>query len=252
MICALLIDPDDSPDFPGNSAEVMGRPLAAYPLMAAKGASAISRTYAQTSSPVVARVAAQYGAASLVPPKDEGDVRLSDEALIAHAWKQIAEDLVSEKAVLELLVILFANTGAVNTALIDTGINALLDDASLDSAATVSNYDRWTPRRALRETPQGRLVAYADCVADAALAWFPDWGAAIVRPRVLETLTTKSAPLAYLGANVLPLKQFGGGPVDRAWQVPKMEYWLKKQGVRDSPHPEPQRQPKPAPKQDRR
>ena len=252
MICALLIDPDDSPDFPGNSAEVMGRPLAAYPLMAAKGSQYVRRLYAQTSSPAVARVAAQYDAANLVPPAPGGDARLSDEALIAHAWKQIVEDLKAEKDVPELLVILFANTGAVNSALINDGVQALLDDAKLDSAATVSNYERWTPRRALRETPEGRLAPYAQCLPDAGTPWFPDWGAAGVRPRVLDALKPGSPPLAYLGENILPLKQIGGGPVDRQWQVPKMEYWLKKQGVRDSPRPEPKLKPAPAPKPDRR
>jgi len=253
MICALLVDPDDSPDFPGNTAEVMGRPLAAYPLMAAKGSRFVRRTYAQTSSPVVARVAAQYGAASLVPPQD-GDARVSDEALIALAWSQIVEDLKTENDVPELLVVLFANTGAVSSALIDEGIQAMLDDAQIDSAATVSCYDRWTPRRALRETPGGRLASYAECVTEAGTAWFPDWGAVVIRPRVLDALTSKSASLAYLGANILPLKQVGGGPVDRAWQVPKMEYWLKKVGVRDNPRPEPlpKLQPKSAPKNDRR
>jgi hypothetical protein len=254
MICALLVDPDDSPDFPGNSAEVMGRPLAAYPLMAAKGSSYVRRLYAQTSSPVVARVAAQYGAASLVPPEPVGDARLSDEALIAHGWRQIVEDMKAEKDVPELLVLLFANTGAVSSPLIDEGVQALLDDAALDSAATVSRYDRWTPRRALRETPEGRLLPYAERATDSGAAWFPDWGAVVVRPRVLDMLTPASVPLAYLGANILPLKQLGGGPVDRAWQVPKMEYWLKKQGVRDNPRPEPmpKLQPKSAPKSDRR
>ncbi|MFI5361341.1 MAG: hypothetical protein ACHQ49_05170 [Elusimicrobiota bacterium] len=255
MICALLIDPDDSPDFPGNSAEVMGRPLAAYPLIAAKGSSLVRRLYAQTASPVVARVAAQYGASSLMPPEPPaGDARLSDEALIAHGWRQIEDDLKSENDRLELLVVLFANTGAVNSALISDGIQAMLDDDALDSAATVSCYDRWTPRRALRETPEGRLAPYAECVREAGTAWFPDWGAAVVRPRVLDALTPASPPLAYLGLNILPLKQVGGGPVDRAWQVPKMEYWLKKQGVRDNSRPEPlpKLQPKPAPKKDRR
>lgn len=253
MICALLVDPDDSPDFPGNTAEVMGRPLAAYPLMAAKGSS-VRRVYAQTSSPVVARAAAQYAALSLIPPKTDGDARLSDEALIAHAWPQIVDDLKAEKTEAELLVILFANTGAVSAPLIDAGVDAMLDDPTLDSAATVSCYDRWTPRRALREGSDGRLHPYAECVADAGTAWFPDWGAVVVRPRVLDALRADSAPLAYLGAKVLPLKQVGGGPVDRQWQVPKMEYWLKKQGVRDTPRPEPmpKLQPKAAPKDDRR
>ena len=252
MICALLIDPDDSPDFPGNTAEVMGRPLAAYPLMAAKGSQYVRRLYAQTGSPTIARVAAQYGAVNLIPPAVEGEARLSDEALIAHGWKQIVEDLKAEKDAPELLVILFANTGAVNSTLINDGVQALLDDPKLDAAATVSNYERWTPRRALRETPEGRLAPYAECLPEAGTPWFPDWGAAVVRPRVLDSLKSDSPPLAYLGENILPLKQLGGGPVDRQWQVPKMEYWLKKAGVRDSPRPEPMPKLAPAPKPDRR
>jgi hypothetical protein len=251
VICALLVDPDDSPDFPGNTAEVMGRPLAAYPLMAAKGAR-VSRLYAQTSSPTVSRVAAQYGAVVLRAPETVGDGPPVEETLVAEGYRQIVEDLKAEKTSLELLVILFANTGAVNSELIDAGIQTLLDDPSYDSAATVSRYDRWTPQRAFRETPDGRLEPYAACVPDAGAPWFPDWGAVVARPRLLEALKPGAAPLSYLGAKVLPLKQFGGGPVDRQWQVPKMEYWLKKQGVRDNPRPEPQPKLKPAPKKERR
>jgi hypothetical protein len=50
----------------------------------------------------------------------------------------------------------------------------------------------------------------------------------------------------------MPLKQVGGGPVDRQWQVPKMEYWLKKQGVRETQRPEPKPKLAPSPKKDRR
>ncbi len=252
MICALLIDPDDSPDFPGNTAEVMGRPLAAYPLMAAKGARGVGRLYAQTSSPTISRVAAQYGAVVLRAPEAVGDVPPNEDALIEHGWRQIVDDLKAEKTAPELLVVLFANTGAVSSELIDAGIDALLDGPAYDSAATVSRYDRWTPQRAFRETADGRLEPYAACVPEAGAPWFPDWGAVVARPRVLDALRPDSAPLAYLGAKVFPLKQFGGGPVDRQWQVPKMEYWLKKQGVRDNPRPEPQPKLQPQPKKARR
>lgn len=252
MICALLIDPDDSPDFPGNTAEVMGRPLAAYPLMAAKAARHVGRVYAQTESPTISRVAAQYGAVVLNAPKTAGETPPGEETLVLNGYRQIVDDLKAEKAALELLVILFANTGAVNSELIETGIDSLLEDPSYDSAATVSRYDRWTPQRAFRETADGRFEPYASCVEDAGAPWFPDWGAVVARPRVLDALKPGAAALSYLGAKVLPLKQFGGGPVDRQWQVPKMEYWLKKQGVRDNPRPEPQPKLKPAPKPDRR
>ena len=163
-------------------------------------------------------------------------------------YRQIVEDLKSDKGELELLVLLFANTGAVSTPLIDAGVTALLDDAALDSAATVSPYNRWNPRRAFREAQGGRLVPYAECLPDAGTPWFPDWGAAVLRPRVLEALKPDAAELSWLGEKILPLKQAGGGPVDYSWQVPKMEYWLKKQGVRDSPRPEPMPKLAPAPK----
>ncbi len=252
MICALLVDPDDAPDFPGGTAEVLGRPLAAYPLLAAKGARYVRRLFVQTASPAVARVAAQYGAANLTPPAPNGEERLGDEALVAHGYRQVADDMKAEKIPLELLVILFANTGAVNSTLIDEGVQALLDDPALDSAATVSRYDRWNPRRAMRETPQGRLAPYAACVEDAGAPWFPDWGAAVARPRLLDALTPASGPLAYLGREILPLKQLGGGPIDRQWQVPKLEYWLQQQGVRGSERPQPMPKLAPAPKKGRR
>ena len=252
MICALLVDPDDSIDFPGNEAEVLGRPLAAYPLLAAKGSEHARRLYAQTASSPVRRIAVQLGAIILDPPPSAEDgPRPTDTARVLSGYRQIIDDLKSEKGELELLVLLFANTGAVNTALIDAGVRALLDDPALDSAATVSPYDRWNPRRAFREGADGRLTPYGSAT-EIGTPWFPDWGAAILRPRILNTLRPDAADLSWLGEKILPLKQAGGGPVDYSWQVPKMEYWLKKQGVRDSPRPEPMQKLAPAPKPTRR
>jgi hypothetical protein len=201
----------------------------------------------------VRRIAVQLGAIIIdPPPSTEDGPRPTDTARVLSGYRHIVEDLKAEKAELEFLVLLFANTGAVNTALIDAGVQALSDDQTLDSAATVSPYDRWNPRRAFREAADGHLVPYAECLPETGTPWFPDWGAAILRPRVLEALNPDAADLSWLGNKILPLKQVGGGPVDYSWQVPKMEYWLKKQGVRDSPRPEPMQKPAPAPKPDRR
>lgn len=253
MICALLVDPDDSIDFPGNDAEILGRPLAAYPLLAAKGSEQARRLYAQTTSQPVRRIAVQLGAIIInPPPSPENGPRPTDTARVLTGYRQIVDDLKAEKGELELLVLLFANTGAVNTTLINAGVRALLDDARLDSAATVSPYDRWNPRRAFREAADGRLVPYAECLPEVGTPWFPDWGAAILRPRILDALKPDARELSWLGEKILPLKQAGGGPVDYNRQVPKMEYWLKKQGVRDSPRPEPIPKLAPAPKPDRR
>lgn len=196
------------------------------------------------------RAAGQFGAVVLDAPPHAPDSEKgpSDEALIVHGWKQVKEDLQSEGTAAELVVLLFANSGAVSSGLIEEGIEALLKDPLPDSAATVSDWDRWNPSRAFREAPDGRLIPYAECQPEAGTPWFPDWGAVVVRPRVLDALKPDSPPLAFLGEKVLPLKQAGGGPIDRQWQVPKMEYWLKKQGVRDHKPPEPQPKLQPAPK----
>ena len=63
MICALLLGRHGSAGFPGkNIYPVLGRPLIAYPLMAARDAQSVDRTYVSTDSAALASIAAQYGA----------------------------------------------------------------------------------------------------------------------------------------------------------------------------------------------
>src|SRR6202008_3440246 len=52
MICALLLGREGSSGFPGkNVYPVLGRPLVAYPLLAAAGARSVDRVYLSTDSP---------------------------------------------------------------------------------------------------------------------------------------------------------------------------------------------------------
>ena len=69
--------------------------------------------------------------------------------------------------------------------------------------------------------------------------------------RGLASILVKNASVLTLGRNVLPLKQWGGGKIDYHWQVPSLEYWLKKHGFADlssnlemQPLPKPQPAPK--------
>jgi hypothetical protein len=85
-------------------------------------------------------------------------------------------------------------------------------------------------------------------------AWYPTWGVTVLRPRLVESATA-GGPSPWLGRRILPIKQWGGGPIDYLWQVPGLEFWLRKNGIADlSPNLERQPQPKPklAPKGDRR
>lgn len=248
MIIALLLDPADSPDFPENEAEVLGRPLSAYPLIAARRSRNVGRRYVHAQTQIVRRTAMQYDAVLVEPPLEHPKDQI--EALL-YSWRFIRDDLKHEGAEVELLVVLHAHTGTVTAEMIDKGVEALANDPKLDSAVSVSVYDRWNPRRALREA-DGLVMPFDPTPPPPGEALYPDWGCMVLRPRLLDSPEAASCdPFPFCGGKVFPMKQRGGGPVDYAWQVPKMEYWLKKQGLTDaSPTwaPQPKLQPKAAPK----
>lgn len=256
MIIALMLDPADSPDFPENEAEVLGRPLCAYPLIAARRSRNVGRRYVHAQTQIVRRTAMQYDAVLVEPPLESPKDQV--EALL-YSWRFISDDLKAEGAEAELLVVLHAHTGTVTAEMIDKGVEALLNDPKLDSAASVSIYDRWNPRRALRETPEKLVAPFDPTPPPEGEALYPDWGCMILRPQLLEAAPADCISFPFCGKSVFPMKQRGGGPVDYAWQVPKMEYWLKKMGLTDAapswtPQPKlkPQAAPKPAPKSDLR
>lgn len=250
MICALMLDFDDSPDFPKGEGTAFGRPLAAYPLMAAKSSGHIRRHYVLTQAPAVKSVALQYAAHIIDPPPETAKDHCL-ESFLKHGCRFIKEDLKGEKESLDLLVVLLANAPAVTVEMLDSGLEALQHKPELDSAASVSPFGRLNPFYARREGAGGLLEPYVRHDPQArGEVWYPDWSLQILRPRVLEEMTGEP-PLAWLGRKVFPLKQWGAGPVDYKWQIPALEFWLKKHGVSDlTPNLELQPKPKlqPAPK----
>jgi hypothetical protein len=253
MIIALMLDPEDSVDFPDNSAVALGRPLAAYPLMAAKNSGKVDRAYAVTSSQPVRSAAAQYGAGLIDSPAEAAQPSSHAENLLRHGWRMIREETKSDAAP-EFLLVLFANAPALTGALINEGVEAMQSRPELDSAVSVSPYNRWNPFHARKVAVDGTLEPYILPTPSArGDSWFPDWGVQILRPRCLEASGPGQPPFPWLGRKVLPLKQWGGGPIDYQWQIPSLEYWLKKHGVSDSSAGmEPQPKPQLAPKTDRR
>ncbi|MBI4375185.1 MAG: hypothetical protein HY549_01925 [Elusimicrobia bacterium] len=255
MICALMLDADDAVEFAGNKGVALGRPLAAYPLIAAKSSRLIARIYVVTDSPPVKAAALQYGAIIIDPPAGRDSHHDSFELLL-HGYRFVREELKEEQQALELLGVLSAQAPAIDPELIDQGLEALQSRPELDSAITVSNYNRFHPLLAARQTPEGLIEPYLPgrnngIQPPATLGhagqtpeevWYFDGGLQLLRPRLLES----DSPW---GRKVLPLKQWGASPIDYAWQIPSLEFWLKKHGSSDvsaslEPKPQPQLAPK--------
>jgi len=244
MICALLLGREGSTAFPKkNVYPVLGRPLAAYPLMAAAGAASIDRTYVSTDSTALKGIGVEHGARIIDrPPHLASKTALGEDAYL-HGYQVIREQVESEGHQIELMVLLFANAATLTSALIDQGVEALRCHPHYDSAVSVSCYNMWSPLRARTIGDDGLLKPFVpfetfgdpatlNCDRDSqGDVWFADMGLSVVRPRCLEELHAGLLPQKWMGQKIYPLKQWGGLDVDYEWQIPQVEHWLRAHGI---------------------
>lgn len=240
-----MLGRDGSRGFPGkNTTPVLGRPLMAYPLLAAQASKHVERTYVSTDSPGIKKVALEFGARVIDRPAELCTPQALGEDAFAHGFRLIRDELRKEGQELELLVLLFCNAATVSAELIDEGVKALRERPEADSAVSVSRYNMWSPLRARKENTKGFLDPFVpfetfgdpktlNCDRDSqGDVWYADMGLSIVRPRCFDAMRDGLLPQRWMGKNIHPLKQWGGCDVDYEWQMPGVEYWLLKHGVK--------------------
>lgn len=247
MICSLLLGRAGSTGLPGkNTRLVLGRPMMAYPLLAAAGSESVERLYVSTDSPEIAAIGREHGARIIDRPPELASPEALGEDAYRHGYEVIRDELAGEGEQLELLALLFANAPTVSAELIDEGVATLRADPSLDSAVTVSRYNMWSPLRARRLEPDGTLQPFVpfetfgdpatlNCDRDSqGDVWFADMGLSIVRPRCLEHMEDGLLPQKWMGRRIAPIESWGGCDVDYEWQIPGVEYWLREHGYDDA------------------
>jgi len=245
VICALLLGREGSTAFPGKNVHpVLGRPLAAYPLMAAKASKNVDRLYVSTDSPRLKEIGREHGARVIDRPAHLATSRALGEDAYVHGYRVIRDELAAENHLVELMVLLFANAATVTAEAIDEGVKVLREHPDYDSTVTVSRYNMWSPLRARRIGEDGLLHPFVpfevfgdpstlNCDRDSqGDVWFADMGLSIVRPRCLEQIQSGLLPQKWMGRRIYPLKQWGGCDVDYDWQIPQVEFWLRQQGHR--------------------
>ncbi|NPU97288.1 MAG: cytidylyltransferase [Candidatus Omnitrophica bacterium] len=244
MIPALMIGREGSTGFPGkNLYPVLGRPLCAYPLLAAKQSQGVDRVYVSTDSPRIKEIAREHGAEIIERPPELCTAAALGEDAFAHGYRVIRDRLAEVGHTLEMIVLLFANVATVTGELIDQGIEILRNHPEFDSATSVSRYNMWSPLRARRLKEDGCLHPFVpfetfgdpatlNCDRDSqGDVYFADMGVSVVRPHCLEHLEQGLLPQKWMGQKIAPIHSWGGCDVDYEWQIPGVEYWLKKHGI---------------------
>ncbi|MBF0482365.1 MAG: cytidylyltransferase [Desulfovibrionaceae bacterium] len=250
MIAAICIGRKGSVGFPGKNVHpVLGRPLAAYPLLAARRAPSVEIVYLSTDDAELMAIGREHGASIIVRPPELATRQALGEDAYLHAYEAVKNDCQNSGRELELLVLLMANAATITAPVIEAGVAALRGDPSLDSAVSVSCYNMWSPLRARKVGPDELLHPFAPLEAfcdPAAVScdrdsqgdvWFADMGVSVVRPRCLEDLHDGLLPQKWMGRRIHPLKQWGGLDVDYPWQLPGVEFWLRANGFSETATP---------------
>ena len=138
-----------------------------------------------------------------------------------------------------------ANAPTITGKLIDKGINILRKNKNFDSAVTTSIYNMWSPLRARKVNNSNLLKPFVpfetfgnpkklNCDRDSqGDVYYADMSVSIVRPKCLENIKEGLLPQKWMGKKIAPIPSWGGCDVDYEWQLPMVEFWLKKNGYKD-------------------
>ena len=243
MICALMIGRARSVTLPGkNILPVLGKKLCEYPLIAASKSKYIERIFVSTDCPIVSKISKKYNASIIKRPAKLATHTALGEDVFRHGYFEIKKILTAENKKIELMVLLFANAPTITNKLINEGVEILKKNSSLDSAVTTSIYNMWGPLRARKIDEEGTLKPFVpfeafgdpktlNCDRDSqGNVYYADMSASVVRPHCLEKIEEGLLPQKWMGKRIAPIHSWGGCDVDYDWQIPIVEFWLKKNG----------------------
>ena len=245
MICALMIGRAGSRGFAKKNIKIiLGRRLCEYPLIACKNSSYVNKVFVSTDCPTIAKTSKKYGAIIIKRPKLLANSKVLGEYVFEHAYFEIKKLLGLKKKDIEFIVLLMANAPTISGKLIDKGINILRKNKKMDSAVSTSIYNMWSPLRARKLTRQKILKPFVpfktfgnprtlNCDRDSqGDVYYADMSVSIVRPKCLENLNEGLLPQKWMGKKIAPIPSSGGCDVDYEWQLPMVEFWLKKNGFK--------------------
>tara|TARA_Y100001970_G_scaffold66740_1_gene85119 strand:- start:6528 stop:7274 length:747 start_codon:yes stop_codon:yes gene_type:complete len=244
MICALVIGRAGSKGFKNkNLKEVLGKKICEYPILAAKNSKNVDEIFISTDCPEIKKIGLNHGAKIIDRPKNLATDQALGEEVFRHGFMEIKKLYKNSQKKIEMMVLLFANAPTLTTEMIDKGIEILKNDKEADSAISTSVYNMWSPLRARKLDNANFLRPFVkfeyfgdpktlNCDRDSqGDVYYADMSVSVVRSSCLENLDEGLLPQKWMGNKIRPIKSWGGCDVDYEWQIPSVEYWLKKNKV---------------------
>ena len=238
---AILLGRKGSKGIPGkNTMRICGRPISHYPMLAASNSKYISNIFLSTDDEDIKIEAENFNVQVIDRPKDLcTDDALLEDALI-HGYKEIIKRLERTP---DILVILMCNAPTLNSELIDSGIEALINDPEADSAVTTIKLNMYSPLRARKLDSNGYLEPFfsfemfddrstLSCDRDSqGDVFFADMSYTISRSRSIENMADGLLPQKWMGKKIIPVYQPYGCDIDDEWQIAVSKWWISTNGL---------------------
>lgn len=238
MIPAIVIGRKGSQGFPGkNTASVLGKPMASYPISAAINSKEVDRVCVSTDDEQIMQIASGLGAELIKRPAELATNSALGEDVFVHAYEQVKK--ISSESI-EMVALMFCNSPTISPAIIDSCVAQLRANPEADSIVTVSRYNMWSPLRARKLNNEGYLEPFVpfevfgdpmslNCDRDSqGDVLFADMSLSVVRTHCLEDMNNGLLPQKWMGQKILSFRQDAGCDVDYEWQLPMVEWWIKK------------------------
>lgn len=144
MIVALLMGRKGSKGFPGKNLHMVhGKPLAYYPMKAARECTEINKIYLSTDDERLMELAEDNDVEIIKRPAHLCTKDALGEDVYVHAHN-VAKERNKAKEI-EMFVLLMCNAPTFTSKILSEGIQVLRDNPDFDSAVTVSMYNMWSP-----------------------------------------------------------------------------------------------------------
>jgi N-acylneuraminate cytidylyltransferase len=238
MNVALLMGRGGSKSIPGKNVKaVLGRPLALYPMLAAKGATLIDRVMVSTDCPALQSVARQADVEVIERPASlcGDDSQMLDA--IRDALRFIGGDV-------DCLVTMHCNCATHRPGLIDDCIRRLAAEAEADSCVSGVVDRAVHPYRTRGLTPGGRLKPWFE-IPPATSSNRQALDPCVILDGAARALRVRSCfpangdpPFPYLGRVILFEENPGGRDVHDEIDVILTERYLRDQGWTENSVPQ--------------
>jgi CMP-N-acetylneuraminic acid synthetase len=236
MNIGLIIGKANSQGLPGkNTMKILGRPSVEYAFIAAKY-SKIDILYVSTDSTEIIKIARRYKAKIIERPEYLARPDSLTEDVLEHSYEIIKKDLNSIK--IESISLLFANTPTVSVPHLNQAIDYIKKNNSVDSVFSIVNYDMFSPFRARKIDSENLIYPFINIHdsesnsirGSGGSTYFCDLSIQVLNERCLSDLESGLLPFRWQGKFSVGIEVDFGFDIDSEWQVPVVEYWLKKNG----------------------